>query len=57
MVHKEGCVNRFHEVLEHKTDILNTTSWLTYSCETDDGGGGAEDCARSINGNYTSLPS
>jgi len=39
MVHKEGCVNRFHVVLEHITDILNTTYSLTYSCETEDGGG------------------
>jgi len=39
MVHKEGCVNRFHGVPEQITDILNTTYRLTYSFETEDGGG------------------
>jgi hypothetical protein len=45
MVHKAGCVNRFHGVLEHGTDVLYTTHRLTYTCETNDdggGGGGAE---------------
>jgi len=44
MVHKEGCVNGFQGVMEHRTDVLTTTYRLTYSCETEDdgGSGGAE---------------
>jgi hypothetical protein len=29
MVHTESHVNRFHEVLEHSTDAVNTTPWLS----------------------------
>jgi len=39
MVHKEGFVNGLHGVPEHRTDVLNTTYRLTYTCETEDGGG------------------
>jgi hypothetical protein len=45
MVHKEVCVNGFHWVLEHRTDVLTTTYRLTYCCDTEDvgGSGGAEE--------------